>query len=204
MKEPYRVFLTGPPAAGKTTLVPTITRWFADRGLVLPYLSIEDCIRELYAPEVAPESASYARDGSLVLLNREEQVPRAIDLLAAKCSDAARTGGFVAEIADPKLGAVLLQQFVGLLEGSLVLFLSAPRDVRAQRNEMRTELWMPRCVVEGGSERLSAEELTLLRQQGAKVRMLRTDGDRSEVEDELLSVLENVVYLGYRSDDLET
>jgi nucleoside phosphorylase len=189
-----RIFLTGPPAAGKTTARETVLETLAQGGWGnTRELGMEEALRELLQPdltasdETSKQSYQLDVDGALILNNRETQLPEALALLVDHCFAADRDGhGFVAEIAykDPHL--VLLGPLRLLLRGALVLHLRAGLEERLRRNQRRGPLRMPEEIVREYQDNLEDAQANALERAGAELRVFHTtrvspDQTQSEV-----------------------
>jgi hypothetical protein len=162
------IFLAGPPAGGKTTARRVITRALRAHGLSIADFSIEEAHRLLCPRPDRPGLYHYEPSGALVLERREEQIPEALALMAEKCKQAS-DGGFVAEFTHPDTAVVLCSYFAGLMTGATVIYITAPGQVRLQRNQRRRKLRIPQAVVEKAPEELSEEDRAELAARGAGV-----------------------------------
>lgn len=174
-RPPPRVFVIGPPASGKTTTRDFVAEWLRKRGATVVVLGIEEAHRELLPPDGEDGSYHYDDYGALVLHARERQIPSALDLLARQSRAARAAAGFVMELAHARVGDALLSVGGELLDGALVLHLTAPLALRLRWNAQRKSSRVPEEIVRSYAERLSAEEERRIESTGASLFKLEAD-----------------------------
>lgn len=174
ISESPRIFLLGPQAAGKTTVRSQIEAWWRRRGVTLATLGIEEAQRALCPPDRESSAYRYDEHGALILLDRERLIQEALELLATQCREAARQGGFIAEIAHRRLDSVVEALGADLLAGALSLFLTAPLAVRLERNLLRKSYRIPEEVVRTYPESPTIDEINRFRDAGSSLHILDT------------------------------
>jgi len=162
-----RIFLIGPPAAGKTVATDYLLSHMLFSSHNLAHYSVELAHRQL-CPESLSGDYAYDCDGALILHSPETQVPEALALLASQCRQSSQTG-FIAELTHPSVATVFATFFADLLSGSLIIHISAPLGLRLARNEARRCLRVPRSVVEAVGDVLSPAELRYFSSAGAQL-----------------------------------
>jgi len=168
-----RVFFLGPAGAGKTTALSATVEELLRAGWGGEIITIEDCQRDVCPRGREDGTYFYNSDGALVLLERERQAAAARDRFVERCK-AAVARGFVAELGQPHAAVFLLQRLSPVLEGGLVVHVTAPLSIRKGRNEARTDLQMPEEVLAWIEEMLIPEHRGRLEQAGATVRELES------------------------------
>lgn len=176
-----RIFIIGSPAAGKTTLRTLIIDWMASQGHKVAILGIEEANRALFPPNADDDTYIYTEEGSIILLQRDTQIPLTLSWLATQCAEAARSTGFILELAHQKIGDALTAIAGDLLQGSLILHLSAPLELRLQRNAQRKALRIPPEIVVSIPEKLTPAEVTELTTKGATLMWFQTSEDLPSV-----------------------
>ncbi|HZH98895.1 MAG TPA: hypothetical protein VEX38_07980 [Fimbriimonadaceae bacterium] len=183
-----RIYLTGAPAAGKTTVSNEIVPHLRLLGYRnVRQLGIEQIHRELCRDGASSEahtdgSFHYESTGTLILHHRELQVQEAVRILAQRCADADRySDGFVVEIAHPDLGGILIEHFHDLLRDALVIHFQASVEERVRRNALREQLRMPDEILQSDYG-CSIDPQALLRLHEMGARLLAVDTTSVAIE----------------------
>lgn len=171
MKLP-RIFLTGAPAAGKTTQRKLLLDHLGSRGYRPASLGIEEIHRELLPPDSDTSDYRYDDSGALILLKPAVQIPRSLALLQDRCSAATEKAGFVLELAHHDLLEALSGFSSIALEGALLLHLSAPTELRVQRNRKRTFSHIPTNIVTAYPSDLTTRDQRAIIKLGCIVELL--------------------------------
>jgi hypothetical protein len=111
-----------------------VVPWLAGRGWSVAEVSVDETIRRLYPPETESPDYVYDADGAILLRRPLQQIPPAVYDAIEVCRRA--DGGFVFELASNEC-VQLLDAGVEILSGALVLALTAPVELRSQRNAVR-------------------------------------------------------------------
>jgi len=135
-----RIVITGPPAAGKTTVRGVVVGWLAERRWRVADVSVDDALRARYPAGDASPDHAYDDGGALLLRRPAEQIPPAVVDAIDRCR--AAKGGFVLELAGNEC-VTLLASGRDLLAGALVVALSAPVELRSRRNAARGVTLIP-------------------------------------------------------------
>lgn len=150
------VLLTGPTAAGKTSLISTIEQVVkAEWKKEFYTVTIESCQRAVCPPNEMHSGYYYDSTGALVLVNRESLALLARAEFIRRCRDAL-SKAVIAEFGQPDPLRYFIDNLPDFLRGALVLHITAPLTVRASRNASRGELRMPDEVLEWIEEHLDA------------------------------------------------
>jgi thymidylate kinase len=181
-----RVVITGPPAAGKTTVCSAVVRWLAERGHRLEAVSVDEAIRRLYPRETESPDYAYDDEGAIVLHRPADQIPPAVGDAVDACRRAA--GGFVLELASNEC-LPLLARGRDLLPGALVFALAASVELRSRRNACRGVTLIPDDRLRQYPDHLPGEWVRELEAAGARVVAIDADRPLDAVTAEILDEL---------------
>lgn len=191
-----RVFVLGPPAAGKTTVRSLVSRWLSEKGHPVAILGIEEMHRELLPQGQEDGTYRYDASGALELLEADRQVAAALALLVQRCRQAAGSTGFVVEFTHRNYVHALNAFDSDVLTGAIVLYVSAPLLKRRERNAARGSGRVPERIVEEYPEDLGPDVGQLFIAKGATLELIDAGGSREELERRVEEALARVVDFG--------
>ncbi|MHC4219125.1 MAG: AAA family ATPase [Planctomycetota bacterium] len=176
MSGPPRIVITGPPASGKTTVRGVAVQWLTEQGGPIESVSVDDAIRRLYPMDRESRDYQYDENGAIVLHRPKEQIRPAVHDAIERCRQASLRGGFAFELASNECEE-LLRVGREILVGALVVALSAPVELRSQRNAARGRTLIPDDRLRQYPDHLPTEWTVAFEDAGARVASV--DGSRA-------------------------
>jgi hypothetical protein len=187
-RRPPCVFILGGPAAGKTTLRDGLAEWLIREGIPAARTGIEEAQRACFPPPGAPTIVGdyeYTRHGSLVLKDRERQIPLAYNRLGGMVLDLRNEErrAVLVEFTHPRLRWAFDELGKHLLKRAAVLYLHAPVEIRLARNQKRLHLpsHVPDDVIIAYDGTLDEELGVFLKEQDASVNWIDATGEPGEI-----------------------
>jgi thymidylate kinase len=183
-----RVWLTGPPASGKSTVRECLEAWADERSIKYSSAGMEDIHRKLCPRELDSSEYYYDAEGALVLRNPTVQVRSAErELLDVS----ANTSGLIfLEAAFPDLGTIASKVAPLAFTNSLIFFLTAPLSVRLERNLRRGSFRIPKRAVIDYPNVPSDYDIQCLEQLGSEIVVIDTEEPKDCTVNHVLKAVE--------------
>lgn len=197
--KPIRVFIIGPPASGKSTARLYLEEYLRDMNMDFCSIGIDEAHRELSLAGNCSDQYRIEDDGSLVLLNREVQIPLAVDWLV-KWADSQQSS-FLLELAHDNVVEALELFNVHVVRHSLLLHVTAPVDLRIERNTKRGESRVPPEIVRSYPDSLRSDEITRLLSLGFVIDYVETSTNLEATKNDVAFKIRKYLFANCSNDE---